>query len=425
MAEDIGGGGLSGLFQNKMFLQFLGGLGQDISTFGANTDKGMQFTHLGAATQENIKSQSMLKLLKQALGPDESSLKASNKGLTINIPNAPADPANSSSAPENNPFADAVANAVPNTLATSTVTTPNPFTVDQALAPAVAPVAAVPSLVPTSVTPNPFTSINPADLAGLSPQEILSVVGAKHAQDTLKQQSYRDMVAALYAGKTDARAETAAPIDNKYKGALTNQSIAAATENTPSVTISYGDSTFKVTPKDAIAWEKMKKETTPNEMKLYDLALKQGFVGSIVDFKNSDMTTHQKDYEKAKSEGYDKGFTPWLLDMAKAGAINLGTKVEEKKTLSELGGQLYFNDPKWTEDVHKQTAAFDKDQAWVIPEKDRPLARSKVVVKTVEDKIAAGSGAIQSVTMDKDGKTMVWTVKWPSGDTKTIKQAVR
>ena len=113
------------------------------------------------------------------------------------------------------------------------------------------------------------------------------------------------------------------------------------------------------------------------------------------------------------------------IELARAGAINLSDKVEEKKVLSELGGQTYFNNPKWVDDVQKQVATFDKDQAWLLPEKDRPLARSKVVVRAVEDKIAAGNGTIKTVVMDKDNRTMVWTVQWPSGDIKTIKQAIR
>lgn len=113
------------------------------------------------------------------------------------------------------------------------------------------------------------------------------------------------------------------------------------------------------------------------------------------------------------------------IELARAGAINLGTKIEEKKAMSELEGQLYFNDPKWTEDVQKQVTAFDKDQAWLIPEADRPLAKAKVTVKAIEGKIAAGGGNIQDVKMAEDGKTMIWTVQWPSGDIKKIKHAVK
>jgi len=374
-------------------IQALIGMGADLSAYGGNTDKGFQPTNLNAATAQSISSGSMLKLIKQALGPDNLNIKASNKGLTVNIPNE----------------------------------------AEQLSGPGMGEASTAEGVVPTESSaptragaPNPFANLDASSLAGLSPQDIMSVFSAKHAQDTLKQQSYRDMVEALYKGNVVGQKEQELAADIPYKRALTKQSEATTAENTATVDIAYGDKTFKVTPKDAIAWEKMKKETTPNEVKLYEYAKGQGFAGSIVDFKNADQTGHKKDYDEAVKSGYKGGFSTWMLDMAKAGAINLGTKVEEKKTLSELGGQLYFNDPKWTADLHKGIEEFKTKDLWnVLDEKDRPLAISKERVKFVEGKIAAGSGAIQSVVMDKDGKTMVWTVKWPSGDTKTIRQAVR
>lgn len=397
---------------NPLVAQYLSGLGADLMKYGGNTNEGLQLTKTNEVTNQNIKSNNMMKLMQQALGPDGSSVKVDNKGVKIDVtPDSEmykmlmggsgiSTPAQSDLVPQTNSTKD----TRPTAPASTTTATPaasstvvNPF-----------------NITPPTISNN-LSGIDPGMLAGLTPQEITSVMDMKSRQDQLKQQSYRDIVDSLYKGQVDV----------PYKKALTAQAEAATAENTASVPITVGGKSMTVTPKDAIAWAKMEKETTPNEIKLYEYAQKQGFSGSIVDFKNADQTGHQKDYQAAVKGGYKGDFNGWLLDQAKAGAINLGTKVEEKKAMSELAGQLYFNDPKWTEDINKQTADFDKNQAWLVPEKDRPLAKSKVIVKTIEDKISAGSGAIQNVTMDKDGKTMVWTVKWPSGDVKTIKHAVK
>jgi hypothetical protein len=269
-----------------------------------------------------------------------------------------------------------------------------------------------PAALPTPPTRvNPFASIGAAELAGLDAKDILGLTDVLQRRQQMEQMTYRDAVNAMS--------------DVPYKQALTKQAEAATAENTPSVPIQVGNRSMMVTPKDAIAWARIQKEMTPAKIKEYEYAQSQGYSGSIVDFSNLEKTVDIKNFEKAKKDGYQGNFNTWLTTQNQAKAINLGTKIEEKKALSELAGQLYFNDPKWTDDIHKQVLDFDKNQSWLIPEKDRPLAKSKVIVKSIEDKIVAGGGNIQKVVMDKDGKTMVWTVKWPSNDIKTIKQAVK
>lgn len=402
-----GAGGLSGLFQNKLFLQYLAGAGSDLAAYGGNTDKGFQPNNINAITNQNIQTQNMAKLLKTLLGPDGTKATFSNTGMNLTVPK------------ESSMFSDILGGG------------DGTFKVDQSLVPSTTPtptpnnfsVGGGSSVANPFVISQPEMNISASDLAGLTPKDIASAIGMKQAQDQLKQQSYKDMVDAFYKGSIMQNAATAAPIENAYKDALTKKALADI-ENDKAIYQVPG-SNVMLNAKDWIAYQKLNKESQSAAVKNYEYAQSQGFTGSFVEFENSAKTTHQKDYAGAVAGGYKGDFHNWMLEMAKAGAINLGGKLEEKKALSELEGQLYFNNPKWTEDINKQTAEFDKNQAWLVPEKDRPLAKSKVIVKTIEDKIAAGSGAIQSVTMDKDGKTMVWTVKWPSGDVKTIKQAVR
>ena len=376
---------------NPLIAQYLSGLGADLMKYGANTDKGFQMENVNAVTNQSIKSNSMMKLLQNALSPDGSSVNADGKGITIKATNDSAMYKNLIGADEG----------------------VGPSKVDESLRP-----ADPATTQPTSALARVLAGMNSGNTTGLTPEQMMSGISMAQEQDKFSQKTYGEVVDRL-------RQDRMANADIPYKEALTKQAIAATAENTPTVDITYGDKTMKVTPKDAIAWEKMKKETTPNEVKLYEYAQGQGYKGSIVDFKNADQTGHKKDFDEAVKSGYKGKFSNWMLEMAKAGAINLGTKVEEKKAMSELEGQLYFNNPKWSKDVDDQVATFNKDQAWLVPEKDRPLARSKVVVKSIEDKITAGSGAIQSVVMDKDNKTMIWTVKWPSGDVKIIKRAIK
>ncbi|MBE3140301.1 MAG: hypothetical protein IMZ53_06930, partial [Thermoplasmata archaeon] len=263
--------------QNKLLLQYMSGVGASIAE-----GKGLA-PGANAITQQNIESQNMMKLMSRLLGPDGTKATISNAGINMTFPTKEAAAmlqGNSSGATLVNPVAPVAG------------------------APALAPVAPAPaSMAPApisvqgggSVAPNPFVgNIPAADLAGLTSQDISTALGMKMKMSELSSEM-------------------------PYKQALTNQAIAATIENTPSVDINVGGTTMKVTPKDAIAYRKMERETSPEKMKLYNVALAQGYKGNIVDFMNADMTGHQKDYEKVKAEGKYKGdFNSWLTDQAKA-----------------------------------------------------------------------------------------------------------
>jgi hypothetical protein len=114
------------------------------------------------------------------------------------------------------------------------------------------------------------------------------------------------------------------------------------------------------------------------------------------------------------------------MDMKRAGAttVNLNTKLEEKKAMGDLEGQLYFSDPKWTEDLGKHMSS-DEVQNEMFTSKEPTKVKAKSTVKFIEDKITGGGGTIRNVKMDKDGRTMLWEVKWPSGDIKTLRYVVK
>jgi len=398
------------LLQNKMFLQMLSSAGTDLM-------QGTGGTNLNAAVQGNIQAQNMMKLLKTLLGPDGTKGTIDSTGIKLSIPK------------ESSMFSSILGGE-------------GAFKANESLAPG-APSKDYNNL--TSVLQganaggmygsggglniaNPFVegqtdlNIDPSDLAGLTTQDISAALGMKMKQAEMKQQSYRDMLDSIYKGEQIVRGREAAAADIPYKKALTKAAEASAEADTPSISVEGVP--FKMTPKDYLAYQKLLKEDKSAAVKNYEYAKEQGFKGSFVEFEDRAKTTHKKDYDEAVAGGYKGSFHNWMLEMAKAGAINLGEKLTEKKEMGELGGQLYFDNPKWTTDLsgHLDSKSI---RTQVSMSDDPNLTRSVETVKFVEGKIAAGGGSIQSVVMDKDGKTMVWTVRWPSGDVKTIRQAVR
>ena len=323
------GGGLSSLLQNKMFLQFLMGAGQDIS-------QGTGGTNLGAAVQRNIQAQNADKKLKQflamLLGPDGTKATLDNAGISLKIPK------------DSGMFSSILGGEG------------GPFKTDMSLS------SGVSSTVPRtggmyesggrSNIANPFVgsqSSSPSDLAGLTPQDIYGALGGAMNIAQLKQQSYRDMVDALYKGSTMQRAAEAAEVEIPYKKQLTKQSEAVTLENTPSVNINVGGITMKVTPKDALAWERLKKETTPKEVQEYKFALTEeggGFKGSIVDYKNSSLPADVKAYKYAVDNGMSKiGLKQWKEDIARASAPTIPGAVERQEALEKVKRQSEVQDP--------------------------------------------------------------------------------
>ena len=403
------------LLENKLFLQYLAGTGAAIGS-GESPAAAM-----GGITMQNIQSQNFMKLLKQLLGPDGTKGTFDSSGISLKIPK------------ESSMFGSI--------LGGDEGMKSDYFSANPSLAPAAPSTPAAPAAAPVfggrSTVANPFdtslsgTSISPSDLAGLTTQDITAAIGAKNAADQLKQQSARDLVDSLYKGAVIKREERSTDADIKYKESLIEKAKADIENDKPIYKTENG---MLLNAKDYLAYQKMVKEDQTPAVKNYEYALKQGFKGSFVDFQDNAKTTHKKDYDEAVSGGYKGTFNTWMLDMAKAGAINLGQKVEEKKAFSELTGQLYFNDPKWTTELDKYMNSEDVQNTLMrVPGKSGSTeytagvtkAKAAERVKFVEGKISAGGGEIQDVKFDKDGKTMIWTVKWPSGDIKTIKQVVK
>lgn len=225
---------------------------------------------------------------------------------------------------------------------------------------------------------NPFDSsqseIPAADLAGLTPNDISTALNARFTRDQIERKSVNDLMDHMIKAK-----ELSLKIEES--------------DRTPAT-------------------------------KSYEYATRQGYKGTFEDWEKKAITGHMNDYEAAVKSGYKEPFWKWMLDMAKAGAINLGEKVTEKKAMSELGGLLYFDNPKWIDDVTKHLS--DKSVRSKIATSDNVnKTRELEIIDFVESKITGTGGSVIKVGFAPDNRTMIWKVKWPSGDVREVKYAIR
>lgn len=122
------------------------------------------------------------------------------------------------------------------------------------------------------------------------------------------------------------------------------------------------------------------------------------------------------------------------MELSRAGAttVSIGEKVAgkvaEKKALGRLKGQLYFGDPDWIDDIDKRLDSEEMQRKVFMESQkeggDPGLIKAKEAIKYIEGKISVG-GTIQDVRLSEDSRTMIWTVKWKSGDVEDISYVVR
>lgn len=134
--------------------------------------------------------------------------------------------------------------------------------------------------------------------------------------------------------------------------------------------------------------------------KNYEYAQSQGFEGSLVDFKNAAKTTHQKDYDAAVSGGYKGDFNTWMLEMAKAGAINLGEFAARKETTELVKRKSFFRTPKFRTDAEK--IVDDSRRIEYETSDDPKKVRSKFVWEEMDKQIKT---SYPDVVFGRDSKT--------------------
>ena len=229
---------------------------------------------------------------------------------------------------------------------------------------------------------NPFATSQPnvtaSDLAGLTTEDLSRALGLQLGSAELKQRTMRDMM------------EFQAAMANAAKG-----------------------------PKPT------------SDIQNYEYARSQGYKGTFDEF-TAEKTSLMKEYDTAVNQGYSGTFEEYAKEMKRAGATNIsiGEKQREKLEMGKIQGQLYFSDPKWTDDLNKYLQSDTVQSKFMsLPGKGEEynanLKKAKSVEKArwVEGKIAAGGGQVIKVDISKDG-IGTWIVQWPSGDTETITYAI-
>ena len=351
---------LTNLLQNRMFLQFLSAGGQDIAA-GEPIGK-----RVGEATQQNIQAQSFAGLLSKILAGGGDFKLDKDKFTLSGAPNILGESSETVGGPSE--------------LGPVGVNPPGKVTPSQ---PGAGLDISQANLLSTFLNPSdsPLGDISPSDLAGLTTQDIGSIVGFKLAREELVRKRAADV-----AGLPLVEAKTQLALAQAAKAGIPKDQRTAAIKN-------------------------------------YEFAQTQGFKGSFTDFKNATETTHKKDYDTAVEGGYTGTFHEWMLEMAKAGAINLGEVVARKGALEDIEAVKYFTDPKGlTRDIDKFISSDDVQNQLIQlegPEVDRKKAQ--LTENFITGKIASAGGVILDSKLD--GRTFVWTVKWPDGTTSEVRHA--
>jgi len=297
-------------------------------------------------------------------------------------------------------------------------------------------------------------NVNPSDLAGLTPENIASVVGAKQTQDRIMQESYSNILKGLAFG--DNLAHTRAQTANLQS---------EVNERTPRFDI---PGIGKVNGTQYMAWLKMEKEgaldkpfpvdvpgvgsvstrqwtALPESDREYSLASFQARKMGDNNFMSKDewLLTKPTDREKfVRAAMADPKLKSVAMELARAGAFNLGDFMKKEEAGISLKGEKYFADPNWTKDLQHYIGSKDIQnrisdvQVPVNPtatKEEKASAyknavskeRAKVTMEFITGKIAAAGGKVLQDTVHNDGKTVTWKVQWPSGNVTEVTQPVR
>ncbi len=114
--------------------------------------------------------------------------------------------------------------------------------------------------------------------------------------------------------------------------------------------------TSKARLREAQITKALRPEKDTAAVETYKFAQRQGFKGSIKEFKTQ-TTGHKKDYDEAKAGGYKGSFNDWMLAMAQAGAINLGEFTARKEAAVDVKQRAYFTSADFSSDVDKAVLA--------------------------------------------------------------------
>lgn len=422
-----GAGGGAGIFsqltdfiKSKAFVQMLGAAGADLlgGTGGTNTN---------AAIQQNVASQNYMKLLSQMLGgkiPDGGKMTMDSTGMKIHVPNLAGSQVAGQSTGGNEGANDLSGQGLKGSgvidtdiLSKLTGGALNPFAFSQ---------------------PGSF---KPSDLAGVSPELITHAFNLHQNQQQIMQKSISDTADIIYkqgllqkyqSEDEIARAGVglrAGELGVHQQNAQVNQQEANIKTIDLMRKIEADDSPAPydlpgIGPVNGKQFRELDAGTKAYGYYAHESKLRGKPALSREEWENVTFSSNKKDYIEAKAGGYKKSFMDFILEKAKAGAsvFNLGAELEKKSALSQLQGRDYFNNPDWTKDIDTHIKTEDTQDS--ISRKARALpggytqenlAKATAIEKgnAVETKITAGGGTVIGKSLTPDGKTVIWSIKWP------------
>jgi len=368
---------ISNLLQNKLLLQYLAGAGADISAgqpIGQNVN---------LITQQNIAAQNFMGLLAKMLKgevPEGGKVTIDNKGTKITVPKESTTmPAPLRSAIEGSqlPGGSGIDWTDPRNLSKLGV-----------------------------LNPSASPAIGGAELAGLTPANISQALTGAISVEALKQKKLTDLVDMAYrralteqALANVEKARKPEALDQPFVGGLTLRQFNALTPDAKEYVLAkhgariLGDTDFM--PKRE--WD----ETSPTEKKKF-------------------LTELAED--------------PRLLDLQKelleAGrnVISIGEKAETaaavRGAVENVKAKKYFADPKGlARDVDRyinSNEARDQIIRYSDPHKIE-VETIRLKEKFIRSRIASAGGTIVDERLE--GRTFVFTVKWPDGTTSEVRYA--
>lgn len=354
-------GGLSNLMQNRLFLQYLSAAGQDIAGGGP----------IGAGvadvTQQNIAAQSYAKQQERYLNILRGMLAGEvpeGGKVTTDSRGMRIDVPRAFTSPSGVDYLTTIPEQRRPEGGAGLI---NPFAISQ-------------------------PGVSAADLAGLTPRDLSQAL-----QDVIRVESLKQEIS---ASKT-----------TEYR--KTQELLRTAPMEVPGL----GRLSFE-------EWKTLDSKTKAYSYYAFDARTRGEKVLNYNEWEQQvDPPTIEQVYELAEE---DEGFKKFFFEQKRAGAprITIGEKLAERKALGELKGQLYFKDPDWTDDLSRYMSSEDV-QNKIFQAEDPGMVRAEESVRFIESKISAGGGNIEDVKLSEDGRTITWTVKWPSGDVETIRHGVR
>jgi hypothetical protein len=382
-AADMEAGGANSLMQNKLMWQLLSAGGQDLlagQPIGANVHQ---------VTNQNIRAQNFAKMLQDMLGQG-GKLSMNADGLSFKVPtsalgnqSAPAGTSHAytegTDAPTpGQPTGKVFGGIQPSASQRSSNALDTNF-LSMLLASGGAG-----NMGPSS-SPLDFS---PSDLAGLMPEDISNALRFKMAQDEM------------------AQASTEKSISNLLKSRELD-----------------------------LEERKMLQEKDTPTIREYEYAVRQGYTGSIEDYRKEASNPERLDmYKKATDQGYTGTFMDWLGEYSRLTKpvtnINIGDKVATAEALEKMKSRMWFTSPTgMAEDMNKLLSSDDvKRQLLRHPPGSvaRSRAEAKAVGDEIQSRIIAAGGTFEPLTEESmKGKTITWKVTWDDGKRSEVRYAFK